>query len=74
MKHELFGLQEGKCNGCGHSFEFRHFEVDHKVARAVGGTDHESNYQLLCGFCNRFKGKKSQAELMVRLKEMDIVR
>ena len=73
VKHKLFGVQAGRCNGCRHEFHFRHFEVDHIVARAKGGTDHEENLQLLCGSCNRIKGKKSQAELMARLKKMKLV-
>ena len=73
VKHKLFGVQAGRCNGCRHEFHFRHFEVDHIIARVVGGTDHEDNLQLLCGSCNRIKGKKSQAELMARLKEMKLV-
>ena len=73
VKHKLFGIQEGRCNGCKHEFQFRNFEVDHVIAKAIGGTDNEENLQLLCGSCNRIKGKKSQEELMVRLKELKLV-
>ena len=39
-KHILFGLQEGLCNGCKGDFPFKLFEVDHRVPRSRGGTDH----------------------------------
>ena len=72
-KHVLYGQQEGHCNGCGGTFEFRNLEVDHVVPRAKGGADHISNYQLLCGFCNRTKGTGSQAELLAKLKRDGII-
>ena len=71
-KHVLFGMQEGRCNGCGSAFEFRHLEVDHVIPQAGGGTDHIDNLQLLCGHCNRTKGDRSQEYLMARLKELGI--
>ena len=73
LKRRLFGVQEGRCNGCRYEFPYRIFEVDHIVARAKGGGDHEENRQLLCPSCNKIKGKKSQAEMMARLKEMKLV-
>jgi 5-methylcytosine-specific restriction endonuclease McrA len=72
-KHVLYGQQEGHCNGCGGMFEFRNLEVDHVVPRAKGGSDHISNYQLLCGFCNRSKGKGSHAELLAKLRRDGII-
>ena len=72
-KHVLYGQQEGHCNGCGSIFEFRNLEVDHVVPSAKGGSDHISNYQLLCGFCNRTKGTGSQEELIAKLKRDGII-
>ena len=45
-KHILYGQQEGRCGGCRTHFEFRHFEVDHKVPRSKAGGDHLGNLQL----------------------------
>ena len=73
-KHVLYGQQEGRCNGCRSPFEFRHFEVDHVVPRARGGTDHLDNLQLLCGNCNRIKGDRPQEYLAARLQEMTTAR
>ena len=67
--HELFGKQEGRCNGCQVDFPFRMFEVDHIVPRSRGGTDHLDNLQLLCSHCNRIKGDREQAYLITRLVE-----
>ena len=71
-KHILFGQQEGRCAGCRSAFEFRHFEVDHKIPQSSGGTDHIENLQLLCAHCNRIKGNRPQEYLVARLKELNI--
>ncbi len=69
-KHVLFGQQEGLCNGCKGDFPFKLFEVDHRVPRSRGGTDHLDNLQLLCSSCNRIKGDRPQEYLMARLAEI----
>ena len=68
QKHTLFGQQEGICAGCLVSFPFRNFAIDHKIARAKGGTDHLENLQLLCPACNSKKGTKTQEEFIAALK------
>ena len=72
-KRALYGKQEGRCAGCRVHFELRNLEVDHIVARVKGGPDHITNYQLLCGSCNRKKGAGSQAELVAKLKRDGII-
>ena len=73
IKHELYGKQEGRCNGCMHDFRFRHMEVDHIVPTARGGPDTDDNLQLLCGHCNRVKGDRTMEYLIARLKEDGII-
>ena len=69
-KRVLYGLQVGRCNGCNTHFErLEDFHMDHIVARARGGTDHDFNFQLLCGHCNSVKGKKTQAEFAAIISE-----
>jgi len=70
-KNALYGEQGGYCKGCGEHFQPHHLEVDHIIARAVGGTDHVGNLQLLCAHCNRIKGNRGQEYLVARLRELD---
>ena len=73
-RHHLFGKQLGRCNGCKTRFDhFRHFHLDHIVPKARGGSDHITNYQLLCGSCNAIKGKHDMPYLLARLKERGIL-
>ena len=63
----LYGEQGGNCAGCATHFEPRHFDVDHIIARAKGGTDHLENLQLLCGSCNSIKGDRGMDYLKAKL-------
>lgn len=73
-KHTLFGLQEGKCNGCEVLFPFRNMTIDHIIPRSTGGSDAPDNLQLLCGACNSTKGNRTQEELIVSLRDQGVLR
>lgn len=62
LKKQLFGEQMGTCIGCQKEYDFKIFEMDHKLPRSRGGQDTESNFQLLCGPCNKSKGDKTMEE------------
>ena len=68
-KHTLYGKQEGKCIGCKTHFPFQNMTVDHVIPQSKGGTDHESNLQLLCNYCNSVKGSGTQEELITKMKQ-----
>ena len=72
-KNDLYGKQEGDCNGCKRHFEFRNLTVDHIAPQSKGGTDHPDNLQLLCQACNSTKGKGTQEELDSRLKKQGVL-
>ena len=67
-KAELYGMQGGDCAGCNEHFKKQHLEVDHRVAKTKGGTDHMHNLQLLCGHCNKVKGNRGMPYLRKRLR------
>ncbi len=68
VKHILYGMQEGKCNGCLTHFPFQNFEVDHLTPTSKGGADTDENLQLLCGYCNRVKGDRTQEYLISQVR------
>ena len=72
-KHELYGIQEGHCNGCKLHFRLRNLTVDHVIAQSKGGTDHIENLQLLCQACNSTKGTGTQEELIQKLKAQGVL-
>ncbi len=66
-KQDLYGEQEGHCNGCGVHFLLRNLTVDHIIPRSKGGTDHIDNLQPPCGNCNSVKGDRGMEYLMMKL-------
>lgn len=72
-RHELYGMQNGKCAGCRHEFPFRNMTVDHKDAQRKEDRDARTNLQLLCNWCNSVKGPRPMSYLLARLKEMEIL-
>ena len=62
-----FWEQGGACNGCGHKFPPKVFEIDHIVPTQLGGEDESENKQLLCPTCNRRKGQLTMVQLWAKL-------
>lgn len=73
-KHTLYGIQEGRCNGCQVLFPFRNMTIDHIIPRSKGGTNNSDNLQLLCAACNSTKGNRTQEELIERLRADGVLR
>ena len=71
---EKLGKEYGKaCSACGMD-DYKNLEIDHITPKAKGGQDTYSNYQLLCGNCNRRKGDRPmeylRAKIAIREKHM----
>lgn len=63
---KLGGLQRWKCAACHKNIRVR-YEVDHIVAVSRGGSNADSNLQLLCMPCNRRKHAKDPIDYMQSL-------
>lgn len=71
-KHDLYGQQEGYCNGCKEHFPFRNMTIDHKIPQSQRGGDDIGNLQLLCGACNSLKGDRDMPYLLTELKKLKL--
>ncbi|MDR0927936.1 MAG: HNH endonuclease [Ignavibacteria bacterium] len=67
VKERLYKEQNGCCNGCGNEYLMKDMEIDHIIPKAKGGGDYYENYQLLCGNCNRIKGKNTMEFLRIKI-------
>ena len=73
-KPELFGRQQGRCNGCQYEFPYRNLTVDHIVPQSTVQDDRIENLQLLCASCNSRKGTGTHEELIQKLIDDKILR
>ena len=58
---EIFQRDEFTCAYCRRRMGIRSLEVDHKIPRVDGGSDHPSNLTTACRACNRSKGRQLAA-------------
>ena len=72
-KNELYGKQEGYCNGCKLQFPIKNLTIDHIIPQSKGGTGHKDNLQLLCKACYSTKDNRTQEYLCQQLKEKGIL-
>ena len=69
IKERLYIAQSRRCAGCQIELPARLLELDHITPRSKGGPDVDANLQLLCGWCNRTKGARSNDYLRERLEQ-----
>ena len=60
----LHDKEGGVCGGCGATFPARNMELDHTVPKSSGESYCIDNRQVLCGACNKEKGKKPMGEFL----------
>ena len=58
----LYKLQGSRCMYCGHKLDRSNMQMDHKISKANHGSEKFGNKQLLCGACNRLKGKMNDKD------------
>jgi len=63
ITEKLMVLQRGKCAVCKVSVKDKH-HLDHIMPLALGGTNEDSNIQILCPSCNCSKGAKHPQDFM----------
>ena len=66
LKERLMRRQRSLCVYCGRRYSAHFFDIDHMVPAADGGSNDESNLQVLCGPCNRRKGDQNDREFRRR--------
>tara|TARA_B100000989_G_C19501544_1_gene454513 strand:+ start:173 stop:1564 length:1392 start_codon:yes stop_codon:yes gene_type:complete len=71
LRQEIYTNQKGQCNACDLQTDLRHFELDHIIPRSKGGGDYFENYQLLCSSCNRIKGDRPMAYLLLKIQKIN---
>ena len=67
LRDEIWNDQDGHCFLCFNQhpkMNIRMFDIDHIIPRALNGTDHRDNLQLLCRPCNLDKGVKTYEEAL----------
>ncbi len=77
FKLELIKHLGEKCCACGHKFEVRYLQVDHRVPVEVGGDEPDSErsvdrYMLLDGACNRAKSWSCENCPNYRNRQVDV--
>lgn len=60
VRWDIFQRYNSKCVKCGNQPPDVKLEIDHIVPLSLGGTDEETNLQILCNRCN--SGKSNQRE------------
>lgn len=66
LKQELMRRQDNTCVYCGTRRQARSLDVDHIVPVVRGGSNDESNLQVICRACNLRKGIQTDAEFRTR--------
>lgn len=58
LRKRIYVRDEGRCWRCGQQVAWDDYDLDHIVARALGGSDDESNLAVTDKACNRRAGQR----------------
>lgn len=64
IRHRLYTAQLGKCFWCVRELG-EHWQVDHHIPRALGGSKGFTNLRALCISCNQRKGRLMPEEFAI---------
>lgn len=70
LKERLHEKQQRRCMYCGVQGGTSKFQIDHMDPVVRGGSNEESNLQLLCGSCNLRKGIQTDQEFRKRYRRL----
>ena len=70
LKERLMRKQRNICAYCGRRYTSHFFEIDHMIPVALGGSNDETNLQVLCRPCNGRKGDQTDQEFRRRYAEI----
>lgn len=62
VRYEVLRRAGGRCELCGVSHEEVQLDVDHIVPRSMGGSNDDSNLQVLCRTCNAQKNNNDDTD------------
>ena len=66
LKQELMKRQDNTCVYCGYRRIARTLDIDHMIPAVRGGSNDESNLQVICRPCNQRKGLQTDHEFRAR--------
>ncbi|NBS86595.1 MAG: HNH endonuclease [Verrucomicrobia bacterium] len=65
LRYRVLKKAGGKCELCGALKQDTTLHIDHIVPRSRGGSNDESNLQILCFKCNLGKSNKDETDFRV---------
>ncbi len=71
LRYEVLKRSGGRCKLCGVSHEEVRLDVDHIVPRSKGGSNDESNLQVLCRTCNSQKTTRTTPTFVTSMPNMN---
>ena len=68
---KLWEKQKGRCARCKKKLNVHAYHIDHKVPKALGGSDSIRNLQLLCPECHMLKTQEDRKKISKAKKKQD---